>query len=273
VTESRYGLLTVLSVDSSNPKYRCCRCACGTEKRVRIDHLRTGKTISCGCEARRLSSKRAHVMHKANTRTGLSDSPTYQAWLGMKQRCGNPKSKYFSYYGGRGIKVCDRWIHSFENFLTDMGERPSPKHSLDRYPDNNGNYEPGNCRWATKREQQLNRRNNRLITYDGTTQTLLEWSEAVGIHKNTLDQRLAAGWDVERALTTPADRTITCYRPGLALGGMASGAKKRAMTHCKRGHILDEANTRITPQGTRVCRACHRYRQNRRNARNRVNHS
>ncbi|MGY8988455.1 MAG: hypothetical protein ACKVG7_07840, partial [Flavobacteriales bacterium] len=107
-------------------------------------------------------------------------------------------------YGGRGISVCDRWRDSFENFLADMGERPSNEHSIDR-KDNDGNYEPDNCRWATKKEQGRNRRSNRILTFNNKTQTLIEWSEELGISSAVIRQRIkASGWSIEEALTTPA---------------------------------------------------------------------
>jgi hypothetical protein len=104
----------------------------------------------------------------------------HDAWRGMLARCRNPRHPSYKNYGGRGITACERW-NSFENFLDDMGKRPSPKHSLDRI-DNNGNYEPGNCRWATRREQANNTRMNRFVTFDGRTMTLAQWARETGIH-------------------------------------------------------------------------------------------
>lgn len=130
-------------------------------------------------------------------------SPTYSCWDSMKQRCRNPKHIAYRYYGGRGIKVCDRW-NQFENFLADMGERPSARHSLDRYPDTDGHYEPGNVRWTTKREQALNRNsgNLRLYEYHGKTQTLAEWAREYGFVRETLDARLRQ-MSIAQALEKP----------------------------------------------------------------------
>ncbi len=116
----------------------------------------------------------------------------------MLDRCRNPKMKFYRYYGGRGIKVCERW-QEFESFVTDMGEPPTPLHTLDRV-DTNGHYEPGNCRWATNDVQQNNRRNNVRLTCDGLTLTTAEWSRKTGIPARRIRSRLAAGWSVENAL-------------------------------------------------------------------------
>lgn len=133
---------------------------------------------------------------------GKYGTRVYGAWAGMAQRCTNPNNKYFRLYGGRGIKVCERWALSLEAFLADMGEPPSPQHTLDRI-DSNGDYEPGNCRWATAREQARNRTTNRYITYRGQTRLLIEWCEILGQNVARVRARLGLGWDEERALTAP----------------------------------------------------------------------
>jgi hypothetical protein len=116
----------------------------------------------------------------------------------MRQRCENPNNDRFAAYGGRGIRVCERW-QTFENFFSDMGARPAGT-SIDRYPDKNGNYEPGNCRWASPREQQNNRRVNHLITWQGETLTVTEMARKLGINKGTFLARVRRGWTVERAI-------------------------------------------------------------------------
>jgi len=133
---------------------------------------------------------------------GMSETPEYRAWGDMKDRCFNPNHKQYSDYGGRGITICDRWLNSSQNFLADMGTKPSPKHSLDRI-DNNADYSPKNCRWATKAEQQNNTRYNRLITIGCVTLTIAQWTEKKGYGKNVIYNRLKAGWSEYRAVMTP----------------------------------------------------------------------
>jgi hypothetical protein len=127
----------------------------------------------------------------------------YTIWQGMKARCFNTKTRPFAAYGARGITVCERWRNSFEAFFADMGSRPSPAHSLDRI-DNDGNYEPGNCRWATQKQQTRNRRNNLLVTVDGVTRCASEWSERLGVDRNTVRDRIKRGWLPDVAVTKPS---------------------------------------------------------------------
>jgi hypothetical protein len=133
---------------------------------------------------------------------GQSKTTTYNAWVAMRSRCYKRTDKYYSHYGGRGIRVCDRWL-LFENFYTDMGPRPSPDHSLDRI-NNDGNYGPDNCRWATQAEQQRNRSNTVLITINGVTKCAADWADEMGMLRETLSRRMRrAGWTGERAVLTP----------------------------------------------------------------------
>jgi hypothetical protein len=138
-------------------------------------------------------------------------SPTYISWLSMRKRCSDPSHDNYRLYGGRGIKVCERWLNSFENFLADMGERPKGRF-LER-EDNDGNYKPSNCKWATRSEQARNRRTNHLLTFQGRTQPLIAWAEETGISRLTLRSRLREGWSTERALQEPTnlDRSLVFH--------------------------------------------------------------
>lgn len=133
-----------------------------------------------------------------------NQSKEYKAWQHVKQRCNNPNNPAYDRYGGRGIKVAERWANSFEAFLEDMGTAPSSQHSIDRYPNNNGNYEPNNCRWATAEEQSNNRHNNIDVEYKGQTKTLKQWSEELGRSYTAVWQRVFTfGWTIDKALETP----------------------------------------------------------------------
>lgn len=168
--------------------YALCRCACGTEREVRIQSLKSGGSRSCGCDV----PARMSALLKGRARThGRAASDTYRSWQAMKSRCGNPKHRAFKDYGARGIVVCERWADSFENFLADMGERP-PGATLDR-KDGDGNYEPGNCRWASRKEQQRNRRVTRFITINGERLSAAEWQERLGLAGSTFRYRVARG--------------------------------------------------------------------------------
>jgi hypothetical protein len=129
--------------------------------------------------------------------------PEYKIWKCIKTRCYNKNMIAFHRYGGRGITMCESWKNSFESFYTDMGSRPSKNHSIDRI-DNNGNYEPSNCKWSTKKEQGRNKIDTIFIEYDGKKLCMSEWAELTGISKFTLRQRLKKGWDVQDALTKPS---------------------------------------------------------------------
>lgn len=196
MTGHQYGRWTVLSRAENNrhnqPQW-LCRCSCGTERVLRAGTLRSGDTKSCGCIYKDADFRRRKS--DAATRHGNAckgrKSSTYLTWCNLGTR------KHHAKYNG--ITVCDRW-RSFENFLADMGERPSPAHTIDRI-DNSKGYEPGNCRWATMKEQQNNRTNNRIITFQGKSQTLMQWSEQTGFPRKTISRRLDLGWSVEQALT------------------------------------------------------------------------
>lgn len=133
------------------------------------------------------------------TTHGKSRTKVYRAWQQMKQRCFNKKNKGFGHYGGRGVIVCARWRDSFENFYKDMGEPPTKNHSIDRI-NNDGNYEPNNCRWATIKQQNQNQTKTIYLTYKGKTKTISEWSREIGISIQTMHSRRRLGFSVERIL-------------------------------------------------------------------------
>jgi hypothetical protein len=192
------GRWLILAVDSHGSRgYLLCVCECGTRRSVRVNRLEDGTSKSCGCLAAELSAKRKR---RHGYRPSGVWNTTYKSWQGMRERCLNRKNKGWPRYGGRGIAICERW-NEFENFLEDMGERPAQM-SLDRI-DNDGNYEPANCRWATDKQQSNNTRANRILELDGTKRTLSEWAEATGLTANAIRMRLANGWPVRRALETP----------------------------------------------------------------------
>ncbi len=186
---------------SEQPYSVLCRCVCGVERHIRYRHLYSKHSQSClKCCGDKIAAKK--TQHGFSKREG-NRTPTYRSWSMMIQRCTNPKTTKYEDYGGRGIKVCEQWF-DFTNFLADMGERPSIKYSIDRFPDNNGNYEPSNCRWATDKEQGLNRRNNKMVEFRGVTKPLTTWAEEIGISVTLLSARLGRlGWTIERAMTTP----------------------------------------------------------------------
>lgn len=175
-----------------------CLCDCGTVFVARNEDLLSGNTRSCGClhsETTTLrSTKHGHAKRGALTRT-------YAAWREMLTRVNNPGRERFADYGGRGITVCARW-ETFENFIADMGECPSGL-EIDRWPNNDGNYEPGNCRWATRTQQARNKRNNRVFTVNGITACLAELCERHHLRYGLVVRRLAIGWPIERALSEP----------------------------------------------------------------------
>jgi hypothetical protein len=198
-----FGRLTVVGRAENDKHGKVqwrCLCECGAEKVTSGNKLQRGDTRSCGC-LQRETNVSAPTKHGA-AKVGRS-TREYQAWGHMKARCESPGATGYEYYGGRGIRVCERWRESFEAFLADMGPKPSPKHSIDRFPDQNGNYEPGNCRWATQSEQARNTSRNRFVAYGGESLTLAEWGERLGTNGTVIGIRLRNGWSDERAVTEP----------------------------------------------------------------------
>jgi hypothetical protein len=177
-----------------------CVCECGRCRSVRAVHLVGGQSRSCGCLARdRLRENSARRKNAAPPNP--KKTPERIIWWTMLARCRNPNAANYHLYGGRGIRVCDRWRKSFENFLADMGPRPEGM-TLDRI-DNEGDYSPENCRWATLIEQANNKRNTPYLEWNGVRKSLKEWSRITGIHPETIRHRLLHGWTDEKALSTP----------------------------------------------------------------------
>ena len=197
-----FGKLTVISLSDERSHNRGttwnCRCSCGNEVKIRSDSLVDRNTKSCGCLQKEAAAEicRNSAIHSA------SNTTEFYIRAGMIARCSNPNEPAYPQYGGRGIKICDRWRYSFVNFLADMGYRPSLNHSIDRI-DNNGNYEPDNCRWATWEEQNNNKRSNILHNYRGLDYSLKQLSEEFYIKPTTIHQRITNGWLIEDAVEIP----------------------------------------------------------------------
>lgn len=192
LTNQRFGALVALSHDHQGPHVVWhCKCDCGKTTVTRALRLIHGETISCGCR------KEQYIKH------GMANTPTYHSWRGIMQRCYNPNAEGYERYGGAGIIIFKPW-HDFATFVAAVGERPKGDYSIDRFPNPLGNYEPGNVRWATSKEQARNRRNTRMITFKDRTQSLNDWADEVGIHPQTIIDRINKySWSVEEALTTP----------------------------------------------------------------------
>lgn len=198
LTGQKFGKLTVLSykeVDRNSQRVWSCKCDCGNYTSVSTGALRSGNTSSCGCY-------NVEKFREVVTKHGMSSLPEYKAWLTMKQRCINPKNKSYPDYGGRGISVSEEWANSFEKFINDLGRRPSDKHSVERV-DLNGNYEAGNCEWATRDIQNRNKRNNVTYMLDGEVKIVTDIARENNIPLETLRSRLKSGLDIKEAISRP----------------------------------------------------------------------
>lgn len=192
-----FGLLTVLrraGFAGRNPTW-WCKCSCGEEVEVRGDRLKNGQRKAC--------ARNGHFWVGSQP-PGLArlHPVEYNTWQRIRERCTNSNCAGWEYYGGRGIKVCERW-NSFKNFFEDMGPKPSGKHSIDRYSDVNGNYEPANCRWATLSQQRRNCRDNFYVEYEGERLLLVELIERRGLNYSLVKGRIRNGWSLEAAMLTP----------------------------------------------------------------------
>ena len=196
ITNQKFGRLTAIQLVGYTKHSKqlwefYCDCGAVTTKAANtvVSDAKKGRSPGCGCK-QFYGNRRTHGQH---------GTPEYIIWKGLRQRCNDTSHISYHNYGGRGIKVCARW-DNFEAFLADMGPRPSPKHTIDRR-ENDGDYCPGNCFWATRKVQSRNKRTNRLLTHDGQTMTVTDWAAKLGIKRDTLFARLNSGMSPAKALT------------------------------------------------------------------------
>lgn len=197
----RFGKLTVLRLSyvRKGHKYYTCQCDCGRIKDICGSHLATGASRSCGCMVREATIRR-------NTTHGQSKTRLFSIWSSMRERCSNKNLKAYKWYGGRGITVCPEWNESFENFKDwSMKNGYSESLSIDRI-NNDGNYEPNNCRWVGAKEQARNSRNNHVVTINGVSKIITEWFEESPVTHTTIYQRIKDGWEVQDAIMKPDQR-------------------------------------------------------------------
>jgi hypothetical protein len=198
-----YGFLKVIG-SATRSEFWTMQCKCKVIKEIRCYDLLRGYTTSCGCRASELTSERNKAAKATHGHTRENDRTlTYRSWDAMRQRCSRKTHAAYSRYGGAGITVHPEWDASFEAFLRDVGPRPSKSHSIDRYPNPRGNYEPGNVRWATKEEQNTNRIDTLKVQFEGEELPLKQVCNRVGIGYRLVWQRLNAGWSLEKALFAP----------------------------------------------------------------------
>lgn len=237
-----FGKRTVLGRAVKPPRekrvYVRAQCVCGRIDDVRLDRLR--RDIATSCMACRPA---------APTKHGASNTPEYGSWQNMRSRCLNATNPRYANYGGRGITICPEW-ESFDAFLRDMGPRPTPEHSLDRHPDNDGPYAPWNCRWATDYEQSNNRSFNHTVEAFGRQQNLSQWALESPVDAGTIRHRILQGWTPEKAIITPANAELFHFiefrgetlhlAEGARRAGISPGALKQRL---KRGWSVERALT------------------------------
>lgn len=201
ITGQTFGKLTTLGPIGKSPDNHIlwlCQCECGQTTVAYSHSLRCGNTRSCGCLV-------ADFNKRVRTTHGMADTAIYSIWRNIVERCTNPKNRAYHDYGGRGINIHNEWrqdVHVFHDYVSRLPDYDTKGYSIDRI-DNNGNYEPGNVRWATRIEQNRNTRTNRLLTYNGKTQCLAAWADEIQLTQRLLRSRLSRGWSDERALSTP----------------------------------------------------------------------
>lgn len=195
----KFGRLTVIKYYGSNKYGRSlwlCQCECGNEKVILGNSLLSKSTLSCGCYNK-------EIIKKVNSKHNMSNIKLYKIWGAIKTRCYNKNFIYYNNYGGRGIIMCDEWKNDFSKFYIwaiENGYKDGL--TIDRI-NNNGNYEPSNCRWMTRPEQNNNMRKNIIINYNGKEKTITQWATEFNLNRTALYYRIKRGWDIEKALTTP----------------------------------------------------------------------
>jgi hypothetical protein len=212
ITNQVFNRLTVLGFAGTYKKraYWFCQCECGNLAVIESVKIRSGHTSSCGC----LHKEIFDALRQTHGATVNRLIPAeYRAWQGMKMRCGNPNYYLFHRYGGRGITICDRWLHSYENFYADMGKRPSSKHSINRI-NNDGNYCPENCEWALPKVQARNTSKQVWLQIGDESHRMCEWAELTGTPVYRISPRLRAGWCVRCAVHVPVGRGICTHKYG-----------------------------------------------------------
>lgn len=214
LTNRKFGRLEVISFAGVNKHGQArwlCICQCGSRKIIGGQKLQMGNTVSCGCWRDEHLQKGRKKLVERQTTHGKSHTREHGIWRNIIYRCHTSTSPSYPNYGARGISVCKRWRGSFRLFLKDMGRGPTNQHTIDRI-DNDGNYEPGNCRWATRKEQANNRSNSTKISYKGETKTISQWASVYCIPQPLLRRRLSKGWDIDRALTVPLMQQFARHR-------------------------------------------------------------
>lgn len=247
LTGRRFGRLTVIgrAPNKGERTMWICKCDCGNIKTIGRANLVKGTTQSCGClhkEAVRAINKKKH---------GGTGSPTYIRWRSMKSRCYNPNDIGYANYGGRGIRVCERWLNSYEAFVADMGVVPSREYTLDRI-DVNGDYCPENCKWATMKEQSNNKRNNRLLTHNNRTQTISQWCDELGFSRNLAQKRLLDGFTEFEDIFAPNKSNKAVHQlseDGTIIRTFPSVVEAARVLGINRYSIYDRCNHKILNPG------------------------
>lgn len=226
LTGKRFGSLVVLSRAGRQKRYITwlCRCDCGAEREVSGHNLRRGRTKNC--------SAKLHKVERPPSITAQYKSE-YQSWINMRARCLDTKHKKYLIYGARGITICERW-NEFKNFMLDMGRKADPKFTIER-EDVNGNYEPANCRWISRKDQGRNKRNSVFVTYQNKKVLLIDLVEELGLSRPLVYERLKLGWTLAQAIALPNGSSVNRGRPR---GKRSAYKKKETIAVCKKSWYI-----------------------------------